>query len=1284
MLETSNRVSHQVTNHILRIILQDVLCYDSIELLQRNHFNIINATAALNRVTGCSPVNCGRVGMDSVPETMINLESWMEAGFNMAPWVDTQRLLDAGPLGPYGRMGWFVPTSCVAEMWEKKIMVDHWRALLISSVARSFSWWQRPEWRSLCPGCEAKAYRSLRCSKRRRNCATLFSSFRGLDGGMLEQQIETLDLPVDIVWLGGALEQFVANQTAHGQHLLFFGWDPSKLKLSGNFTRISFPEWYQHTSDTTSREPFRTEYQVHQFSKLVWYRIEAGAPDAYHVISKMNLQQQTYYKLLYAARSLLLPEPARIACQWVQENRAIWEQWLPPTFTAKPKLFLAGLFPLSGRKWPQPGLVEGARLAIDLVNADNETLPAYELSLIVNDTRCQPDVAMNDFIQLMLKQDHSFKMIGILGPACSDAAEPVAALTRHFHAVMVSYGAEAASLSHREKYPYFFRTIPHVTHYRFVYADFFKAMGWQKVGALAEGGQELPEYHLELQTYLQKEGISVLVMHKMQQDPQQLDLSQIFKELREQNVRVIIADFYGTLARAVMCEAFRQKMTGHDGYVWFLPSWYGPDWWDVDFYNSPTTPSDPRPQESIPCTTQDMEYAIEGHFIVANRFTDHDDLVAEGGITIGQYKSMYAERAGRAYVEESPFASFVYDAVWVFAKGLHKLLANNPAALDTLNEEKTARAFVAAINRTSFQGVSGLIHFDGSDRLGAVTIQQFFCNQTIMVGEYIPNKTGKKGSLTIHREKIQWLSPIGARLDLVNSGTQGCAVEDFRAFLGVGCETAIIIANVMGFVAFIIITIFCLIFIKCRYDAKVRATHERMKELGFLSSDYSHCLTLDEWEIPRKNVVLNRKLGEGAFGTVCGGEMMVEGQGWVAVAVKTLKIRHSMEEKLDFFSEVGMMKRFMHPNIVPLLGVCTRSEPVYAVMEFQLHGDLKTYLLSRRNLVGQVVKEAEDVSSENLTKMAVDIASGLQYLHQLKYVHRDLACRNCLVHANKTVKISDFGMTRHISDSDYYRFTRKGMLPVRWMSPESLVDGIFTFKSDIWSFGVLVYEIVTFGSFPYQGLSNTQVLEYVKQGNRLTVPDQCPEDLRSFIHWCMFYDQGFRPDLEDILDYLQFNQKFLVPCLDAPISSVVMEDTNSLEMALPSCQTTLTPGNTQTHLQRRSGSWQDKLASAARKTFSVPGFSSKSSSANKYTRTLFSSPAPSVDRVRSNSVTTMQSPSAMDALLAEEELDLRRSNSCHKQLSSVGTSERGDSGERGDSDYFSDNSKEVCQTITTV
>ena len=120
--------------------------------------------------------------------------------------------------------------------------------------------------------------------------------------------------------------------------------------------------------------------------------------------------------------------------------------------------------------------------------------------------------------------------------------------------------------------------------------------------------------------------------------------------------------------------------------------------------------------------------------------------------------------------------------------------------------------------------------------------------------------------------------------------------------------------------------------------------------------------------------------------------------------------------------------------------------------------------------------------------MALDVARGLSYLAELKYVHRDVACRNCLVNSTRVVKLADFGMTRPMFENDYYRFSRKGMLPVRWMAPESLADGLFTPMSDIWSYGVLLYEMITFGSFPFQGLSNNQVMEHVKAGHTLTIP----------------------------------------------------------------------------------------------------------------------------------------------------------------------------------------------------
>merc|ERR1719320_786379 len=314
---------------------------------------------------------------------------------------------------------------------------------------------------------------------------------------------------------------------------------------------------------------------------------------------------------------------------------------------------------------------------------------------------------------------------------------------------------------------------------------------------------------------------------------------------------------------------------------------------------------------------------------------------------------------------------------------------------------------------------------------------------------------------------------------------------------------------------------------------KMAATEERMRSLGLLTP--MNVLTLDEWEISRDRVVMNRKLGEGAFGQVCGGEFFIDDKGWVAVAVKTLRTGSSVDVKVDFLSEAEMMKRFDHKNIVKLLGVCTRTEPIYTVMEFMLYGDLKTFLLARRHLVsGNAREDVDEVSNKRLTAMAVDIVTGLSYLADLKYVHRDVAARNCLVNDSRTVKLADFGMTRSMYESDYYRFSKKGMLPVRWMSPESLADGLFTPMSDIWSYGVLLFEIITFGSFPFQGLSNSQVMGLIKSGNTLAVPPGIRYQMALLLRTCFSHTPTKRPTAAEIVELLLKHPRVVSPCIDVP------------------------------------------------------------------------------------------------------------------------------------------------------
>ena len=304
--------------------------------------------------------------------------------------------------------------------------------------------------------------------------------------------------------------------------------------------------------------------------------------------------------------------------------------------------------------------------------------------------------------------------------------------------------------------------------------------------------------------------------------------------------------------------------------------------------------------------------------------------------------------------------------------------------------------------------------------------------QERQIGLYTPNYgddesmsgVNENGKMTRwNNALIKWVTVDG--LKPLDNPKECGILSVFATKFDIECQLAITIVFIIGFIVLLLIIFIAFVVLKIRYEQKMKAAEDRMRQLGLLTP--TSVLTLDEWEIPRDRVVINRKLGEGAFGTVYGGEAFFDDKGWVAVAVKTLKMGSTLEEKIDFLSEADMMKRFDHRNIVRLQGVCTRNEPVYTVMEFMLYGDLKTYLLARRSLVKERNREdLDEVSNRRLTAMAYDVAKGLEYLSELKYVHRDVACRNCLVNAGRTVKLADFGMTRPMFESDYYRFSKKG------------------------------------------------------------------------------------------------------------------------------------------------------------------------------------------------------------------------------------------------------------------
>uniref|UniRef100_A0A674NPT3 Tyrosine-protein kinase receptor n=1 Tax=Takifugu rubripes TaxID=31033 RepID=A0A674NPT3_TAKRU len=279
----------------------------------------------------------------------------------------------------------------------------------------------------------------------------------------------------------------------------------------------------------------------------------------------------------------------------------------------------------------------------------------------------------------------------------------------------------------------------------------------------------------------------------------------------------------------------------------------------------------------------------------------------------------------------------------------------------------------------------------------------------------------------------------------------------------------------------------------------------------------------DEWEVPREKITLLRELGQGSFGMVYEGiaKDIVKGDPETRVAVKTVNESASLRERIEFLNEASVMKAFSCHHVVRLLGVVSKGQPTLVVMELMTHGDLKSYLRGLRPDSENNPTGRPPPTLKEMIQMAAEIADGMAYLNAKKFVHRDLAARNCMVAEDYAVKIGDFGMTRDIYETDYYRKGGKGLLPVRWMAPESLKDGVFTAHSDCWSFGVVLWEISTLAEQPYQGLSNEQVLKFVMDGGSLDRPDNCPERMHNLMQMCWQYNPKMRPVFHEIIEMLR-------------------------------------------------------------------------------------------------------------------------------------------------------------------
>ncbi|KAJ0061745.1 hypothetical protein NL108_008296, partial [Boleophthalmus pectinirostris] len=285
-----------------------------------------------------------------------------------------------------------------------------------------------------------------------------------------------------------------------------------------------------------------------------------------------------------------------------------------------------------------------------------------------------------------------------------------------------------------------------------------------------------------------------------------------------------------------------------------------------------------------------------------------------------------------------------------------------------------------------------------------------------------------------------------------------------------------------------------------------------------------------EWEFPRENLTLGKPLGEGCFGQVVRAEAYGLNKDQMdkptTVAVKMLKDDATDKDLADLISEMELMKVMdKHKNIINLLGVCTQDGPLYVLVEYASKGSLREYLRARRppgmDYSFDITKVPEEqLTFKDLLSCAYQVARGMEYLASKRCIHRDLAARNVLVTEDNVMKIADFGLARGVHQIDYYKKTTNGRLPVKWMAPEALFDRVYTHQSDVWSFGVLMWEIFTLGGSPYPGIPVEELFKLLKEGHRMDKPSNCTHELYMLMRECWYAVPTQRPTFKQLVEEL--------------------------------------------------------------------------------------------------------------------------------------------------------------------
>ncbi|XP_063695354.1 fibroblast growth factor receptor 2-like [Bolinopsis microptera] len=362
-----------------------------------------------------------------------------------------------------------------------------------------------------------------------------------------------------------------------------------------------------------------------------------------------------------------------------------------------------------------------------------------------------------------------------------------------------------------------------------------------------------------------------------------------------------------------------------------------------------------------------------------------------------------------------------------------------------------------------------------------------------------------------------------------------------RTIAGEGNRTLILIVAALGFIVLLVVLFVAILQLRKRAKKKKMESNEALERLnqpvfsanvngyedgprdGLSHSPtsnmthnqlYSTLSKFGSWQIAKSRLRNFSLLGEGQFGSVYKAELKtLDGSPSEFVAIKQIKDDQSADAIREYEKEMLMMTQLHHPNIVKLVGLCTDSPPYYILTEYMEKGNLADYLQDMAQC------KTGALTLEDQIKICVQIASGLNYMAEKEFVHRDVAARNCLVAGNLLVKVADFGLSRSVHGREIYQ-KDGGTVPIRWMSPEAIQYGQYTTNNDVWAFGVTMWEVFSYGVIPYSAWNNEDVAANVQAGARLIKPEVCPQTLYNIMLHCWSELPDYRPSFRQIIDSL--------------------------------------------------------------------------------------------------------------------------------------------------------------------